>query len=112
MDALLAGVRPGAPLRAENTSIGVVATNVSLTKAEATKVAQMAHDGLARTIRPAHAPWDGDTLFALSTGTATVDQACFVVGALASEAVARAVLRAVTAASGLPGFPSVSDLAR
>ena len=56
VDALLAGVRPGPPLRAENTSIGVVGTNVALTKAEATKVAQMAHDGLARTIHPAHVP--------------------------------------------------------
>ena len=112
VDALLAGVRPGPPLRAENTSIGVVGTNVALTKAEATKVAQMAHDGLARTIRPAHVPWDGDTLFALSTAAVAVDQASLVVGALAAEAVARAVLRAVTAASRLPGYPSASDLAR
>jgi L-aminopeptidase/D-esterase-like protein len=110
--ALMAGVRPGPPLRAENTSIGVVATNVALTKAEATKVAQMAHDGLARSIRPVHTPWDGDTLFALSTGTVTIEQASLVAGALAAEAVARAVLRAVTAAVGLPGYPSASDLAR
>jgi L-aminopeptidase/D-esterase-like protein len=108
----MAGVRPGPPLRAENTSIGVVATNVALTKAEATKVAQMAHDGLARSIRPVHTPWDGDTLFALSTGTVTIEQASLVAGALAAEAVARAVLRAVTAAVGLPGYPSASDLAR
>jgi L-aminopeptidase/D-esterase-like protein len=110
--ALLDGIRPGPPLRAENTTIGVVATNVALTKAEATKVAQMAHDGLARTIRPAHLPWDGDTLFALSTAVITVDQAPLVVGALAAEAVERAVVRAVTTAKGLPGYPSVSDLAR
>jgi L-aminopeptidase/D-esterase-like protein len=112
LDALLAGVRPGPPLRAENTTIGVVATNVSLTKAEATKVAQMAHDGLARTIRPSHAPWDGDTLFALSTAAIAIDQAALVVGALGAEAVARAVLRAVRAASGLPDYPSASDLGR
>jgi L-aminopeptidase/D-esterase-like protein len=110
--ALLDGIRPGPPLRAESTTIGVVATNVALTKAEATKVAQMAHDGLARTIRPAHLPWDGDTLFALSTAVITVDQAPLVVGALAAEAVERAVVRAVTTAKGLPGYPSVSDLAR
>jgi L-aminopeptidase/D-esterase-like protein len=110
--ALMAGVRPGPPLRAENTSIGVVATNVALTKAEATKTAQMAHDGLARTIRPAHVPWDGDTLFALSTGAVTIEQPSLVVGALAAEAVAGAVLRAVTTATGLPGYPSTSDLAR
>jgi L-aminopeptidase/D-esterase-like protein len=112
VETLLSGVAPGAPLRSENTTIGVVATNVALTKAEATKVAQMAHDGLARSIRPVHTPWDGDTLFALSTAAVRVDQAPLVVGALAAEAVARAVVRAVTAARGLPGYPSATDLAR
>lgn len=112
VDALLAGERPGQPLAGQNTTIGVVATNVALTKAEATKIAQMAHDGLARSIRPVHSPWDGDTLFALSTATTKVDQATLVVGALAAEAVARAVVRAVTTATGLPGYPSASDLAR
>ena len=112
VDALLAGETPGRPLAGENTSIGVVATNVALTKAEAKKVAQMAHDGLARAIRPVHTPWDGDTLFALSTGTLRLDQATLVVGALAAEAVARAVVRAVTTATGLPGYPSAADLAR
>ncbi len=112
VDALLAGETPGRPLAGQNTSIGVVATNVSLTKTEATKVAQMAHDGLARSIRPVHTPWDGDTLFALSTGTVKLDQATLVVGALAAEAVARAVVRAVTTATGLPGYPSAGDLAR
>jgi L-aminopeptidase/D-esterase-like protein len=112
MDALLAGEKPGRPLQGEDTSIGVVATNVTLTKAEATKVAQMAHDGLARAIRPVHTPWDGDTLFALATGAMTLDQSALVVGALAAEAVARAVVRAVTTATGLPGYPSAGDLAR
>lgn len=112
VDALLAGEVPGRPLAGQNTSIGVVATNVSLTKTEATKVAQMAHDGLARSVRPVHTPWDGDTLFALSTGTVKLDQAPLVVGALAAEAVARAVVRAVTTATGLPGYPSAGDLAR
>jgi L-aminopeptidase/D-esterase-like protein len=111
MEALLAGARPGVPLRAQNTSIGVVATNVTLTKVEAGKVAQMAHDGLARSVRPVHTPWDGDTLFALSAGEATLDEAVLVVGSLAAEVVARAVLRAVTTAAGLPGYPSVADLA-
>jgi L-aminopeptidase/D-esterase-like protein len=112
VEALLAGASPGRPLAAQNTTIGVVATNVALTKAEATKVAQMAHDGVARSIRPVHTPWDGDTLFALSTGSVAMDQAVLVVGAFAAEAVARAVLQAVSTASGLPGYPSVSDLAR
>jgi L-aminopeptidase/D-esterase-like protein len=112
VDALLAGVRPGRPLAGQNTSIGVVATNVALTKAEATKVAQMAHDGLARSIRPVHTPWDGDTLFAVSTSALTIDQPALVVGALAAETAARAVVRAVTTATGLPGYPSASELAR
>jgi len=112
VEGLLAGETPGQPLAGRNTSIGVVATNVALTKTEATKVAQMAHDGLARAIRPVHTPWDGDTLFALSTGALKLDQATMVVGSLAAEAVARAVVRAVTTATGLPGYPSIGDLAR
>jgi L-aminopeptidase/D-esterase-like protein len=112
MEALLAGAPPGRSLAGQNTSIGVVATNVALTKTEATKVAQMAHDGFARSIRPVHTPWDGDALFALSTGSVTIDQPALLVGVLAAEAVARAVVRAVLAATGLPGFPSATDLAR
>jgi L-aminopeptidase/D-esterase-like protein len=112
VDALVSGEKPGRPLRGENTTIGVVATNVALTKAEATKVARSAHDGLARTIRPVHTPWDGDTLFALSAGAVALDQAPLVVGVLAAEAVARAVVRAVTTATGVPGFPSAADLGR
>jgi L-aminopeptidase/D-esterase-like protein len=112
VEALVAGEVPGKPLVGQNTSIGVVATNVALTKTEATKVAQMAHDGLARAIRPVHTPWDGDALFALSVGDVKLDQSTLVVGSLAAEAVARAVVRAVTTATGLPGYPSVSDLAR
>jgi L-aminopeptidase/D-esterase-like protein len=111
VEAILGGHAPGRPLDGQNTSIGVVATNVALSKSEATKVAQMAHDGLARTIRPVHTPWDGDTLFALSTGAVKLAQPAFVVGVLAAEVVARAVLSAVQRAGGLPGLPSVTDLA-
>ncbi len=115
MASLLRGELPGRGLGAapgvENTSLGVVATNVALDKSEATKVAQMAHDGLARTIRPVHTPWDGDTIFALSLGKVRVPEPAFVVGALAAEAVARAVLRGVRAATSLPGLPSASDWA-
>ena len=72
----------------------------------------MAHDGLARAVRPVHTPWDGDTLFALSTGSVAVGEAVTIAGSLAAEAVARAVVRGVRAARGLPGIPSASDLAR
>jgi len=88
-----------------NTVIGVVATNAKLTKAQATKVAQMAQDGIARTIRPAHTMLDGDVIFALSTGTRKVDVS--TVGAFAAEVMVEAVVRAVKmarSAGGLPGW--------
>jgi L-aminopeptidase/D-esterase-like protein len=94
----------------ENSTIGVVVTNARLTKTQATKVAQMAHDGLARAITPIHTQSDGDTLFALATGALAIDADVSVVGALAAEAVADAVLRAVRQATGLPGLPAVRDL--
>ena len=94
----------------ESSTIGVVATNAKLTKTQATKVAQMAHDGLARSITPVHSLADGDTLFALATGTLAGDADVSRIGALAAEAVADAVLRAVRAAKGLPGLPAARDL--
>ncbi|MFO7588290.1 MAG: P1 family peptidase [Gemmatimonadota bacterium] len=102
----------GEPVPPANTVIGVVATNARLTKAQATRVAQMAHDGLARTISPAHTPWDGDTIFSLATGGLDTDADVLEVGALAAEVVAEAILRAARAAEGIEGFPSASDLAR
>lgn len=101
------GGTPGA-----NTTIGVVATNATLTKAEATKVAEMAQDGLARTIYPAHTVRDGDTVFSLATGLWGGPADVTVVGALAADVMAEAILRAVRLAQGLPGIPSVSDLGR
>jgi L-aminopeptidase/D-esterase-like protein len=87
-----------------NTVIGIVATNAKLTQAQATKVAQMTQDGIARTIRPAHTMLDGDTIFALSTGSRKADVTS--VGSFAAEVMAQAILRAVKmagAAGGLPG---------
>ncbi len=98
---------------ATNTTIGVVATNARLTQAEATKVARMAHDGLARAVSPIHTPWDGDTIFALATGSHEGQPhpaKLLVIGALAADAMAEAVVRAVRAATGLPGYPAASDL--
>jgi L-aminopeptidase/D-esterase-like protein len=77
-----------------HTVIGVVATNARLSKEGANKVAQMAHDGLARAVRPAHTMFDGDTLFALATGQKRAD--VNLVGAYAAEVVAQAIVRAVT----------------
>jgi L-aminopeptidase/D-esterase-like protein len=94
----------------ENTTIGVVATNARFTKTQMTKIAEMAHDGLARAISPVHTPFDGDTLFALSTGTSTLDANLAAIGALAAEAVSEAILRGVMKATSVPGFPSYRDL--
>lgn len=87
-----------------NTVIGVVAANVRLTKAEATRVAQMAQDGLARTIRPAHTMLDGDTVFALATGGRRADVT--LIGAYAAEALAQAIVRAVLTAAPAGGLPA------
>lgn len=116
MDALLRGELPAPFQPGQATTLGVVATDVRLTKAQAGKVAQMAHDGLARSINPVHTMGDGDTLFALATGTSGREANVTLLGALAAEVTARAVLRAVRAAgglnqAGLPLLPSVSDFA-
>jgi len=102
---IAAAIQPGA-----NTTLGIVATNATLTKAQATKMAQMAQDGLARTIYPAHTPGDGDTVFSLATGAWDGEANLFVIGALAADVMAEAILRAVRMAEGLPGIPSVSEL--
>jgi L-aminopeptidase/D-esterase-like protein len=103
------GVASAGPAR-ENTTIGVVATNARLTKPQALKVVEMAHDGLARSIVPSHSPADGDTLFALATGDLQRDVNVGAVGALAAEVVAEAIVRAVRAAQGLPGYPAASEI--
>ena len=96
-----------------NTTLAVVATNGYLTKEGANKMAQMAHDGLARTIRPIHTMFDGDTVFALATGKRPkkgngADPT--VVGTAAAEALAQAVVRAVQKAESLGGVPAARDL--
>ena len=90
-----------------NTIIGVVATDAGLTKSEATKVAQMAQDGVARSVRPSHTMFDGDTLFALSTGRRSADVT--LVGACAAEVVSQAILRAVRSAAPAGGLPGLNQ---
>ena len=92
---------------AENTVIGVVATNARLTKTEANKVAQMAQDGLARAVRPAHTMHDGDTMFALATGEIPADVS--LIGAYAAEVTAAAIRNGVRAATTLAGVRSWSE---
>jgi L-aminopeptidase/D-esterase-like protein len=94
----------------ENTTLAVVATNAALTKAQATKLAQMAHDGYARAIYPSHLTVDGDAIFALATGTRPGAVDMNQLGALAADAVAEAIVRAVRAATSIPGYPAARDL--
>ena len=108
--AVLAQLLPGSA-----TSIGVVATDAVIDKVQANKIAQMAHDGLARSIDPVHTQADGDTLFALGTGSSGLRVHTTVLGALAAVVVTRAVLNAVRAAEaiggpGLPSLPSARDM--
>jgi L-aminopeptidase/D-esterase-like protein len=106
-------IRSGALLEGrggENTTIGVVATNARLTKPQASKMAQMAQDGVARATSPAHTPYDGDTIFALATGTWKGEANLLVIGALAAEVTADAIVRAALAADSIPGYPSARDL--
>ncbi len=91
----------------ESTVIGAVATNGLLNKAGATKVAQMAHDGVARAVNPAHTMFDGDTIFALATGAVAADTT--VVGAYAAEVVALAIRRAVQSAVSLGDVRAIAD---
>ena len=94
----------------ENTTIGVVATNARLTQAQATVMAQMAHDGFARAISPSHTPSDGDAIFALATGLNADTPKLATIGALAADVMAEAVVRAARAATGIPGYPAARDL--
>ena len=98
------------PRSGENTTIGVVATNASLTRVEAKKMAMMAHDGFARAISPSHLPSDGDLIFSVATGTFEAEVSLTLVGALAAEAMADAIVRAASQATSLPGIPAARDL--
>ena len=108
---LAASLQPGSA-----TTLGVVATDAVLTKSQATKMAQMAHDGFARSINPVHTMTDGDTIFALATGASGQTASLTLIGALGAEMMATAIVRAVRAATrltgpGLPELPSANDLA-
>ncbi|RCW72636.1 P1 family peptidase [Pseudorhodoferax soli] len=115
--ALLAGEAPRPILAGTNTTLAVIATDAAITKAQAHRLAQAGHDGLARTINPVHTMSDGDTVFALATGLATAPSpGMMVLATMAAEAVARAVLQAVWAAEavsvGALQLPAARDFAR
>jgi len=110
--AIAAGEIPPRALPGMATTIGIIATDARLTKSQCQKLATMAHNGLARSIDPVHTMADGDTLFALATGTSGRPGEMTVLGVLAAMVTARAVLNAVRAATGLtdPPLPSARDL--
>jgi L-aminopeptidase/D-esterase-like protein len=108
-----------APVR--NTTIGIIATDALLSKAQAQKVAQMAHDGMARAIRPSHTMFDGDTIFCMATGKRKLPEssgffstpqapAINAIGHSAADCMSRAIIRAVLSASGMTGMPAFCDL--
>ena len=105
-------MRTGSPRPAGggNTTLGVIATNATLNKAQALRLAQLAGDGFVRAIWPIHTNADGDTVFALATGTKPGDPDMITLGALAADVMANAVLRAATQATSLPNLPAVRDL--
>jgi L-aminopeptidase/D-esterase-like protein len=107
---LRSGSRTTTPRPAENTTIGVVATNAQLTKAQASRMALMADDGLARALFPSHTMGDGDTVFALATGSWNGAADVSTVGALAADVMAEAIVRAAVAAARSGGLPSATDL--
>jgi L-aminopeptidase/D-esterase-like protein len=115
----MAALRRGAlpmPLQAgAATTLGVVATDALLTKAQATKLAQMAHDGFARAINPVHTMTDGDTIFALATAATRRSASITLLGALGADVMAAAIVNAVRAAArldtaGLPLLPAAGEI--
>jgi len=91
-----------------NTTLGVVATNASLNKEQINKVAQMAQDGVARAINPSHTMYDGDAMFALSLGEKVSDVT--IVGSVAAEVVADAIIRAIQQAETIDGVTAAKDM--
>ena len=91
-----------------NTTIGVIITNGKFEKASLCKIAGMAHDGYARSIRPVHTTADGDSIYAVSVGDVEADQD--LTGVLAAEVMSEAIIRAVMSAEGAYGYPGVRDL--
>jgi L-aminopeptidase/D-esterase-like protein len=102
----------GQPAPATATTIGLVATDAKLTKAECKRLAIMANDGLSKALRPVHAPNDGDTVFAAATGKAGAGGDPFILtelGTVAADCMARAIARGVYEATALPFARAVPD---
>ena len=93
-----------------NTTLGIVATNATLTKTQVNRVAQIAHNGFAKAIVPVHTASDGDAIFAFATGAVTGNADADLIAWAASEAIAQAIVRAARAATSIPGYPAARDI--
>ena len=94
----------------DNTTIGVVATNAKLTKAQCKKISQMSHDGYAKAIFPIHTPHDGDTIFTMSTGEVEVEADLTLLGSLATEVVEKSIINAIKNAKSIQNIVSYKEL--
>ena len=94
----------------DNTTIGVVATNAKLSKAQCKKISQMAHDGYAKAIFPIHTPHDGDTIFTMSTGEIEVEADLTLLGSLAAEVVEKSIINAIKNAKSIKNIVSYNEL--
>ncbi|WP_343345306.1 P1 family peptidase [Terrisporobacter petrolearius] len=94
----------------DNTTIGIVATNAKLTKAQCKKISQMAHDGYAKSIFPIHTPHDGDAIFTISTGKIQVDSDITLLGCLAAEVVEKSIINAIKNAENIKNIISYNEL--
>lgn len=94
----------------DNTTIGIVATNAKLTKAQCKKISQMAHDGYAKSIFPIHTPHDGDAIFTMSTGKIQVDSDITLLGSLAAEVVEKSIINAIKNAENIKNIISYNEL--
>ena len=106
-DLMKQGVNKGG-FNIDNTTIGVVATNAKLDKAQCKKVSQMAHNGYAKTIFPIHTPHDGDTIFTLATGEVEMDVT--LLGSLATEVVEKSIINAIKNAKSINNIPSYNEI--
>ena len=106
VEALLRGELPDDLVAGTHTTLGILATDAPLDKAQCRRLAACGHDGLARRIQPVHTPYDGDTLFTVATGDAPAAPHPLVLGTMAAEAVSRAVLRAIRAAESHRDCPA------
>ena len=96
----------------DNTTIGIVATNAKLTKAQCKKISQMAHDGYAKAIFPIHTPHNGDTIFTMATGEIEVEADLTLIGSLATEVVEKSIINAIKNAKTIKNIVSYNELSK